>query len=517
MLDLVTSSASMEYVKLIVSCLDYSRPGPARGVLETVLTASNEDFGDFGMGLLFRQLTDASPKVVRHAVRLLSTLVPKYPECLKQLSSVRFEAFGDAGALLESHLFVDEQYVVQHPEHAKRVVEGWSKAFNSRYVELVEDEMRVVFLNVKRSLDGRFARVSNERLERRSLKAPNHLFGSLAKHSAGRKLLLEKGVVESLVSTLERQPTTEERCLEAKSALLALGHIIGNLPTDSSIDWDVAKVITLMVHQAESSTWLSIRGIAFWALTIAGESDLGSEALESVGWCNNRRAYLPSGKSILRSKTEARYLSTTCRLTRSYFSRALIRAVKLKTGDRITYLTRRSRQSLAAYRRVLAEAGEIAAFNDVFGSDRSMQVPTSVNGAPKIVLPSNVRRLSQGIFAAGTENTGRIKATAVNVMQGHVTDRCFICRRGKDPADFIRSEVDKAYHEQRAEVLHIVSMLEIRENANQNRLLKIFKEADVFAHPCLYADVLELMVEFTYSTDSRKLLHQLFWPALQLR
>lgn len=100
----------MEYVKLIVTCLDYSRPGMARGILETVLTASGEvvrrtlqfvirtiqssrrwttrflevlafcealpDFGDFGMSLLFRQLSDPSPKVVRHAVRLVTSLIP---------------------------------------------------------------------------------------------------------------------------------------------------------------------------------------------------------------------------------------------------------------------------------------------------------------------------------------------------------------------------------------------------------------------------------------------------------
>lgn len=95
-----------------------------------------EDFADFGMGLLFRQLADESPKVVRHAVRLLNTWIPasseflsinlqKYPQSLRYLKNIRVESLGEAGLLLQAHLFEDEYYVAENRKEALKALQLW--------------------------------------------------------------------------------------------------------------------------------------------------------------------------------------------------------------------------------------------------------------------------------------------------------------------------------------------------------------------------------------------------------
>ena len=95
-LDLLLSNTSIEYIKLIVSSLNYSTSGFSRTILETALTATDDQsrkwctrflgvlagsnvmsgFGKYGMKLMISQLGDNNIKVVRHAVRLLHVWLP---------------------------------------------------------------------------------------------------------------------------------------------------------------------------------------------------------------------------------------------------------------------------------------------------------------------------------------------------------------------------------------------------------------------------------------------------------
>uniref|UniRef100_A0A0M3HPI4 RICTOR_V domain-containing protein n=1 Tax=Ascaris lumbricoides TaxID=6252 RepID=A0A0M3HPI4_ASCLU len=254
--DLLTSTTSVEYVKLIVSCLDYSADdGLTRVVLQTALTSTNEagrkwstrflgviaghelqGFAEWGMSLLLAQLSDHSAKVVRHAIRLLHRWMPFYPESISLLKNVRLDALGDAGIMLKTHLFANEDYVGSNPNDVQVAFNLWRKEFNARYVEVIDEDLKVAMLNVKRSLDGRFARISNDKSLRQSVPLPVHFYGQMALHLTGQQMLSKSGEVERLLDYLRRWSVSVEtsQLRNIKGAILALAHIAGSRSPDCS-------------------------------------------------------------------------------------------------------------------------------------------------------------------------------------------------------------------------------------------------------------------------------------------
>uniref|UniRef100_A0A914DDY9 Rapamycin-insensitive companion of mTOR domain-containing protein n=1 Tax=Acrobeloides nanus TaxID=290746 RepID=A0A914DDY9_9BILA len=242
------------------------------------------------MGLLFRQLADESPKVVRHAVRLLNTWIPKYPQSLKYVKNVRVESLGEAGIFIQTHLFEDEYHVSENQSATLKAIQLWMESFNFRYVETVEENMRLALLNVRRSLSGRFARSSSEKYERYGVPAPVHLLANLAKHATGRQILLKTQVVQQLLTTLKNSTIQPENYSRIKAALFGLAHIAGNMPMEHDSRLMPAETIPIICRFAEECPVLSIRGTAFWAMNIIAGSEFGARAIASMGWEGNRHA-----------------------------------------------------------------------------------------------------------------------------------------------------------------------------------------------------------------------------------
>uniref|UniRef100_A0A0N5AJA8 RICTOR_V domain-containing protein n=1 Tax=Syphacia muris TaxID=451379 RepID=A0A0N5AJA8_9BILA len=308
-LDIITSTTSAEYVKLIISCLDYSSEASfARLIFTTAITSASEVgrkwstrffgvlaqknpsvFSKWGMDLLMGQLADPSAKVVRHALRLLTRWIPVYPECLPKLRKLRLEHFGDASVLLRTHLFGDESFVAENINDMKDAVELWKKEFNVKYVDIVEDDMKVELVNVKRSLDGNFARISNERSKKFGVFLPVHLYGQLALHETGREYLINCNEIDRLLLVLRNTPAdmsfAETR--EVKASIFALANFVAssNIGLKNGI---IAEIIIIMCRYAEACPVLSIRGTAFWGLNLIGSSKYGSKFLALLGWESSR-------------------------------------------------------------------------------------------------------------------------------------------------------------------------------------------------------------------------------------
>jgi hypothetical protein len=58
--------------------------------------------------------------------------------------------------------------------------------------------MRLALTNFKRSMSGRFARTSTNRKPKQTVRAPAHIFASLAKHQSGLQLLSKQKRVHKL-------------------------------------------------------------------------------------------------------------------------------------------------------------------------------------------------------------------------------------------------------------------------------------------------------------------------------
>ncbi|VDM24072.1 unnamed protein product [Toxocara canis] len=308
-IDLLTSTTSVDYVKLIVSCLDYSADDSlTRVALQTALTSTSEagrkwstrflgvlashelqGFAEWGMNMLLAQLADPSPKVVRHAVRLLHRWMPFYPESVALLQNVRLDALGDAGTMLKTHLFANEEYVKSNLDDVQVEFDLWRKQFNARYVDLIDEDMKVALINVKRSLDGRFARISSDKSSRQRVPLPVHFYGQMALHTTGQQILLKSGDVERLLDFLRSWPVSVEmnQLRNVKAAILALAQIAGSR-NSRALNILPQETVPIICRYAEQCPVLSVRGVAFWAMNLIGSSKRGARLIALLGWESNR-------------------------------------------------------------------------------------------------------------------------------------------------------------------------------------------------------------------------------------
>lgn len=310
--DLMIPSTNAAYVKVIVSCLDYEFDHCylSKVILQKALTSTCEparrwctrflsalayrrlpNFSEWGFRLLLGQLGDESVKVISYSIRILHTWLPTYRDAARWLRTAQLDTFGDAGTLLKVHVFADEHLCVLDEDGAREAIALWMESFNVRYVEAVDDEMRDALLSVRRTINGTFSRVSGERGGNHDVRAPPHLFASLSRHGFGSSLLIELNVVDSLMEIL----SSNQDPASVKAALMALGHIGSS---DEGFKLLPVCVVPQMVRMAEEAAVLSVRGYAFWALTILSSSLSGAEALSRLGWESNHHFALVSDNLI---------------------------------------------------------------------------------------------------------------------------------------------------------------------------------------------------------------------------
>lgn len=326
LVNLIASTTSEDYIKLIISGLDYNQDGFSRKLLSqalnckleaarlyatnflrVLLRAEMSDFHKWVIELLVQQLSDANQSVCLSALDILDEACDK-SENLVQLISLRPNLLhlNDKGILLFSRFASCEiGFTYLNDTNLLSVeLERWRKTFSLKYVNIVEDLFNETFTYHQKSEDtNSYGRRMEKRhfMVKKNAYLPPHLYGQLALHKRGCELLAKESVHLELIERVKRivsfdiQSPIDKKMhcselidykeltiLQLKAALWACSHIASTELGLSLIkDTEFIQIVTEL---ASNCQLLSVRGVAFYCLGLISTTELGSELLFEHGW-----------------------------------------------------------------------------------------------------------------------------------------------------------------------------------------------------------------------------------------
>uniref|UniRef100_A0A2K5R057 RPTOR independent companion of MTOR complex 2 n=1 Tax=Cebus imitator TaxID=2715852 RepID=A0A2K5R057_CEBIM len=293
-------------LKLTVSSLDYSRDGLARVILSKILTAATdacrlyatkhlrvllranvEFFNNWGIELLVTQLHDKNKTISSEALDILDEACEDKANlhALIQMKPA-LSHLGDKGLLLLLRFLSIPKgfsYLNERGYVAKQL-EKWHKEYNSKYVDLIEEQLNEALTTYRKPIDGdNYVRRSNQRLQRPHVYLPIHLYGQLVHHKTGCHLLEVQNIITELCRNV-RTPDLDkwEEIKKLKASLWALGNI-------GSSNWGLnllqeENVIPDILKLAKQCEVLSIRGTCVYVLGLIAKTKQGCDILKCHNW-----------------------------------------------------------------------------------------------------------------------------------------------------------------------------------------------------------------------------------------
>ncbi|XP_068391364.1 rapamycin-insensitive companion of mTOR isoform X5 [Eschrichtius robustus] len=293
-------------LKLTVSSLDYSRDGLARVILSKILTAATdacrlyatkhlrvllranvEFFNNWGIELLVTQLHDKNKTISSEALDILDEACEDKANlhALIQMKPA-LSHLGDKGLLLLLRFLSIPKgfsYLNERGYVAKQL-EKWHKEYNSKYVDLIEEQLNEALTTYRKPIDGdNYVRRSNQRLQRPHVYLPVHLYGQLVHHKTGCHLLEVQNIITELCHSV-RTPDLDkwEEIKKLKASLWALGNI-------GSSNWGLnllqeENVIPDILKLAKQCEVLSIRGTCVYVLGLIAKTKQGCDILKCHNW-----------------------------------------------------------------------------------------------------------------------------------------------------------------------------------------------------------------------------------------
>ncbi|KAF7460418.1 Hypothetical predicted protein [Marmota monax] len=293
-------------LKLTVSSLDYSRDGLARVILSKILTAATdacrlyatkhlrvllranvEFFNNWGIELLVTQLHDKNKTISSEALDILDEACEDKANlhALIQMKPA-LSHLGDKGLLLLLRFLSIPKgfsYLNERGYVAKQL-EKWHKEYNSKYVDLIEEQLNEALTTYRKPIDGdNYVRRSNQRLQRPHVYLPVHLYGQLVHHKTGCHLLEVQNIITELCHNV-RTPDLDkwEEIKKLKASLWALGNI-------GSSNWGLnllqeENVIPDILKLAKQCEVLSIRGTCVYVLGLIAKTKQGCDILKCHNW-----------------------------------------------------------------------------------------------------------------------------------------------------------------------------------------------------------------------------------------
>ncbi|CAF0785114.1 unnamed protein product, partial [Didymodactylos carnosus] len=273
----------------------------ATSLLRVLLRCNTKEFGQWGIDILCSKLADANQSVILEAVRILDEALEDKQLVymfLNQWESFRFmknepilsSYYHLAGGRLCSLRFKLND--LKHDSLLKIIKDElvyWDNYFNSHYVTLME--------NVLFSSYSGGALLTNDYFERRKSStygqkrkiidahALPHLYRQISLNYEGFQYLRENSNLERYCLDLKQNKTNCVNLAETKyikEILWALAHVAS---TDSGYQWFIEKdLIPDFLRFAEECQNLSVRGTAFYAISLIALTPDGAITLKNYGW-----------------------------------------------------------------------------------------------------------------------------------------------------------------------------------------------------------------------------------------
>ncbi|VVC26551.1 Hypothetical protein CINCED_3A000587 [Cinara cedri] len=302
------------YVKLIISCLDYTTDSFPRVLLGRVLSCSQQKsrlYATRFLRVLLRFNAHRAEDVVATGFWILELLISQTSDDNSVVSMAALDALdeacdyndylimliglrpniiqlGDRGLLLlvrflsniAGYKYLSESGFVTSQLY------NWGTNFNFRYVLIVEGEVHNQLTLHHRHEDGHFkTRLASDmsRNQIPSICLPAHLYSQMAAHDNGFQAVVDD-IYFQIMFQLVLSPTNEtlKDQLNLKAALWAVGNF-GSVPQGACY-LSNKGVLEAMCTIAVSYPVYSIRATAFYALALISSNRAGAAHLRNLGW-----------------------------------------------------------------------------------------------------------------------------------------------------------------------------------------------------------------------------------------
>ncbi|CAF1397648.1 unnamed protein product [Adineta ricciae] len=325
-------------------------------LLRVILRCNPVAFGQWGLNLLTSQLNDTDQSVVLETVSVLDEALEDKRLvylCHKQWDAL--ESLSNKSAYLNKiyHLLsarfssIPFQQIPSNDKHLARVREElyyWDQVFNSDYMVYMETRLFGAYSGGALLTDDYFERrktpTAGGKVKRKriNIHVSSHIYRQLCLHNEGFRLLCTQSRLEDYATELKQHPTNcinLEETRAIKEALWALAHTAS---TENGYTWFMEKdLLADFLRFAEECQNLSVRGTAFYGLSLIAQTPDGAMSLKDFGWETYRvRAHsIPSSVANTDS-----YQCAERRLTKtgtiSSMSKTFVQQPKITSTDNLT-------------------------------------------------------------------------------------------------------------------------------------------------------------------------------------
>lgn len=288
-----------------------------------ILRCNPSGFGQWGLSLLTSQLQDSNQAVVIETAAVMDEALEdrvrlsvhdrfslffietnsfqRLVECfykqwgtfskVKNSSQYLTDIYHLAASRLCSIPFQQAQYPDKHLAMVRDELAYWDSTFNAKYVTYVETKLFSAYSGGALLTDDYFERRKttspNHRTRKQKIEAHilSHIYRQLCLHREGFLLLRSESRLEQYATELRQRRTNCINLSEArgiKEALWALSHTAS---TDYGYNWFMSKdLLPDFLRFAEECQNLSVRGTAFYALSLIAQTPGGAMCLKEYGW-----------------------------------------------------------------------------------------------------------------------------------------------------------------------------------------------------------------------------------------